>query len=65
MTDCFVLVFILFQSEEPHQTPNLSPVVLPCLRMLQWNPAKVDSELLRAVVVGGGGGKMMVAELFV
>ena len=29
MTDCCVLVFILFQSEEPPQSPNISPAVLP------------------------------------
>ena len=48
MTNFFVLVCLLFHSEEPLQSPNISPAVLPCLHMLQsWIffliPAKVDS----------------------
>ena len=34
MTDFFIL-FLLFHPEDPLQSPNLSPAVLPCLHMLQ------------------------------
>ena len=36
ITDCCVLVCLLFNPEEPLQLPNLSPAVLPCLHMIQF-----------------------------
>ena len=36
MADCCVLVCILFHPEEPLQSPNLSPSVLPCLHVIQF-----------------------------
>ena len=36
MTDFFVLVCVLFPTEEPLQSPNISPAVRPCLHVLQF-----------------------------
>ena len=41
MTDCCALVFILFQSEEPHQSPNIS------------SGCRYDSYRGHAFIIGG------------
>ena len=56
MTDCCVLVCILFHPEETLQSPNFSPAVLPCLHMLQFllflflNPCQVRLITLKIFV---------------
>ena len=58
MTDCCVLVCLLFILEELVKFPNLSPVVLPCLPLLQClerfffgTPFTVDSASPRALLI--------------
>ena len=58
MTDCCVLVCLLFLLEELVKLPNISPVVLPCLPLLQCLehfffglPSTVDSASPRALLI--------------
>ena len=58
MTQCCVIVCVLFPPEEPLQSPNFSPAVRPCLHVLQFLSrflsrisSKVDSTSPRASLI--------------